>query len=158
MLKINCSGANFTALHFPAELGVRFIQDDRMDIILLSGSPNSGKTTTMNVVYDKLISTGATVVQKKVQVGGNAVDFECIVNYKGKLVAMYSMGDYLIHCCFAAVQYSYCDKLILAYNNKFKKDLAAVVASCRNHIVITKSLGNPDSSNQNDATTIVSKI
>lgn len=129
-----------------------------MDIILLSGSPNSGKTTTMNVVYNDLISKGATVVQRKVQVGGNAADFECIVKYKGKLVAMYSMGDYLIHCCFAAVRYASCDKLILAYNNKFKQDLAAVVASCKNHIVITKSPGNPASSNQKDATTVVSKI
>ncbi|OMG52081.1 hypothetical protein BJN45_15625 [Azonexus hydrophilus] len=129
-----------------------------MDIILLSGSPSSGKTTTINAVYDDLISKGAIVVQSKVQLGGNAADFECIVKYNGKLVAMYSMGDYLIHCCFAAVRYASCDKLILAYNNKFKQDLAAVVASCKNHIVVTKSPGNPTTSNQKDATTIVSKI
>ncbi|MES2671683.1 MAG: hypothetical protein V4673_14865 [Pseudomonadota bacterium] len=129
-----------------------------MDIILLSGNSNSGKTTTMNVVYEELISKGATVVRSKVQVGGNIKDFECVLKYKGKLVAMCSMGDYLMHCCFAAVRYASCDKLVLAYNNRFKQDLAAVVASCQNHSVIRKSGGNPASSNQKDAATVISRI
>lgn len=129
-----------------------------MDIILLSGNSNSGKTTTMNVVYEELISKGATVVRSKVQVGGNVRDFECVVKYKGKLVAMYSMGDYLMHCCFAAVRYASCDKLVLAYNNRFKQDLAAIVASCQNHSVIRKSGGNPASSNQKDAAAVISRI
>ena len=129
-----------------------------MDIIVLSGNPNSGKTTTMNVVYDELISKGATVVHKKVQVGGNAMDFECVVNYKGKLVAMCSMGDYLMHCCFAAVRYAYCEKLILAYNNRFKQDFAAVAADCQNHTVVKKSGGDSDSSNQKDAAIVISRL
>ena len=129
-----------------------------MDIILLSGDPNSGKTTTMNVVYDELISKGATVAQHKEQVGGNVKDFECILNYKGKSIAICSMGDYLMHCCFAAVRYASCDNLILAYNNKFKQDLAAVVASCKNHSVIRKSGGNHAASNKKDAAAVISKI
>ena len=129
-----------------------------MDIILLSGNPNSGKTTTLNVVYDELILKGATVVRRKLQVGVYETDFECVLKYKGKKVAIYSMGDYLMHCCFAAVRYASCDKLVLAYNNRFKQDLAAVVASCQNHIVISKSRGDPASSNRKDAAAIISRI
>jgi tRNA uridine 5-carbamoylmethylation protein Kti12 len=129
-----------------------------MDIILLSGNSNSGKTTTMNLVYDELAKKGATVIQQKRQLGGNPADFECVLKYKGKLIGIYSMGDYLIHCCFAVVQYAFCDKLILAYSNKFKQDLSAVVANCQNHTVINKSYGNPASENQTDAAVLISKI
>lgn len=129
-----------------------------MDLILLSGNPSAGKTTTMNLVYNELIGKGAATVVPKTQVGGNPQDFECVVKYKGKHIAMFSMGDYLHECCCAIIKYAYCDKLILAYNNKFTRDLAAVVAKCQNHKVVSKSRGNAVVNNQKDAAIIVSYI
>lgn len=112
----------------------------------------------MNVVYEELIAKGARVLKHRTLVGENPKDFECIVHYEGKSVGMYSMGDYLMRCCFAAVRYAHCDKLILAYNNGFKQDLAGVVASCQNHTVIKKTHGNPVLSNKKDADAVLSRI
>ncbi|MEJ2795170.1 hypothetical protein WAE56_17325 [Iodobacter sp. LRB] len=129
-----------------------------MDIILLCGDLNTGKTTTMNLVYSDLITKGATVVVPKVTVGGNPLDFECVLIYKGKLVAIFSMGDYLHECWSAAIKYAYCDKLILAYSNKFERNLATVVGNCQNHVVVTKLSGNAAMNNPNDAAIIVAHI
>ncbi|MDW5419272.1 hypothetical protein R6242_22115 [Iodobacter sp. CM08] len=78
-----------------------------MDMILLFGDPNSGKTTTMNLVYSDLIAKGATVVEPKMQVGGNPLDFECVLKYQEKLIAIFSMGDYLHECYSAIIKYAY---------------------------------------------------
>jgi hypothetical protein len=129
-----------------------------MDIILLCGAPDSGKTTTMNLVYNDLVANGATVVVSKTQLGANRLDFECVLDYKGKLVAIFSMGDYLSECWSAVIQYAYCDKIVLAYNNKFKKDLAAIVGKVPNHTIVNKSAGNAAISNQSDAATILTHI
>ena len=129
-----------------------------MDIILLSGAPNSGKTTTMNLVYSDLITRGATVVAPKIIVGGNPLDFECVLKYKGKSVAIFSMGDYLHECWSAVIKYAYCDKLILAYSDKFAKNLAPIVGNCHNHVVVSKSQGNAATNNPKDTAIIVAHI
>ena len=129
-----------------------------MDIVLLSGKQNSGKTETINLVYGILIAKGANVVIPKMQVGGNPRDFECVLELKGKNIAIYSMGDYLCYCWSAVIKYAYCDKLIMAYNDKFKQNLSAYVGSCSNHKVVPKSYGSASVNNQNDASTVVSHI
>ncbi len=129
-----------------------------MDIILLSGRPSSGKTTTINLVYNTLAAQGAAVVVSKALLGGNPNDFECVLKYNGKQVAIYSMGDYLHTCCLAVIKYAYCDKLILAYSNKFKQNLAIEVGKCPNHRVVPKSHGNAAVNNQYDASIVVSYI
>ena len=129
-----------------------------MDISLLCGDPNSGKTTTMNLVYSDLIAKGATIVGPKMQTGENPLDFECILKYNGKLIAIFSMGDYLHECWSAVIKYAYCDKLILAYSDKFTRSLATVVGHCHNHHVITKSRGNAATNNPSDAAIIVAHV
>lgn len=135
-----------------------------MDIILLSGEPNSGKTTTMNLVYDELIRKGARTVEPRVQIGGKEEDFECLIDHGGNLIAIFSMGDYLYECCSAVIKYAHCDKLILAYSNKFAHNLAAVLESCPNHKVVIKSYlrqsneKSRDSANARDAAAVISYI
>ncbi len=63
-----------------------------MKVIVLQGMENTGKTTTMNVVY-ALLSPLATMVEERKAEGGDRKDFSCILNYKGKIVALFSLGD-----------------------------------------------------------------
>lgn len=91
-----------------------------MKVIMLSGDRNSGKTTTLNMVYDELLRLGATVIMSKSQLGGDPKDFECVLNYRHKNVAIFTMGDYYIETIHAMSYYEgmSCDVLIVANSNK----------------------------------------
>lgn len=66
-----------------------------MKIIMLSGAPNSGKTTTLNLVYDHLTKiAGANIIRPKTRLGGDPKDFECELDYKGRNIVFYTMGDF----------------------------------------------------------------
>ena len=128
-----------------------------MKIILLSGQPNTGKTTVFNDLYTTLVSSGASVHTGKTSVGGNPLDFECIlsVTVTGvvKSVAIYSMGDYHESVYHAIIKYSHCDVLVLAYSDKFVRNIASFVSSLPHHVVVSKT-----SNNSADVATIVSHI
>lgn len=91
-----------------------------MKVIMLSGYGSSGKTTTLNMVYDELIRLGATVVRPKSGLGTDPKDFECVLNYRHKNVAIFTMGDYYIETIHAMSYYEgmSCDVLIVANSNK----------------------------------------
>jgi broad-specificity NMP kinase len=91
-----------------------------MKIILLSGKPGTGKSTTFNLLYDKIIEEERpeTIPIKKELGNKKNKDFECVVNYKGKKVALYSMGDYDINCIEAIIKHLDCDVLVLAYSEE----------------------------------------
>jgi len=91
-----------------------------MKIILLSGKPETGKSTTFNLLYDKLTQNGKrNIVSEKKELGDpEDKDFECVVKYRGKTVALYSMGDFDLKCVEAIVKYAHCDILILAYSEE----------------------------------------
>lgn len=58
----------------------------KMKIILLAGNANVGKTSTMNIVYDRLIREGA-ILDKGTppeQSEKRKKDFECVLLYKGQ--------------------------------------------------------------------------
>lgn len=59
-----------------------------MQIIVLIGKPNCGKTTTCRSLYNGLISCGAELL--KLNVG---VDFSCSLKFCDKKVAIKSAGD-----------------------------------------------------------------
>jgi hypothetical protein len=90
-------------------------------MIMLYGDTNTGKTTTLNDVFDK-ITKGMEPLPAKILL--NAwLDFEVIFPYKGKMVAIYSAGDTLRDIKEAIRKYAtQCDVLILAYSDKFKRD------------------------------------
>ena len=91
-----------------------------MKIILLSGKPGTGKSQTFNLLYEKIVNDENTeIISEKERLGNpRNKDFECVVIYKGKKVAMYSMGDYPNKCVEAIIKFSNYDVLILAYSEE----------------------------------------
>jgi tRNA uridine 5-carbamoylmethylation protein Kti12 len=126
-----------------------------MKIILLSGKPNTGKSTTLNLLYDKLTKNGVTNIITNKSILGNPVqkDFECVVTYNNKNIAIFSMGDYYGPFIDAIIKYSNCYALILAYNETFAKKLDKIIGSYSHHCVIKKS-----SSNVNDCEKIIAEL
>lgn len=124
-----------------------------MKIILLVGKPNTGKTTTFNLLYDEMVGQNANILKKKSKLGGSDADFECTLIYRNKEVALFSMGDYLNQCTEAIIKYSNKDVLILAYSDKFSTNLKNIIKRYSHHSIVRKT-----SNNANDVATIISKI
>ena len=59
-------------------------------IIVVYGAGSTGKTTVINDIYDNLIKKGATVTKSKKKVGGNPIDFEAVLSFKGKTVGKWN--------------------------------------------------------------------
>jgi len=112
-----------------------------MKIIMLAGESNSGKTQTLNGVYDCLVQS-SEIVQKKTQLGGNENDFECVLKYQNMYIAIYTMGDYLNTCYEAIIKYADKDILLMAYNTQFAAGLDKTVKKNKNHIVVNKTKNN----------------
>ena len=133
-----------------------------MRIIALRGADSCGKTTTLNLVYDDLISKGAVVSVSKTQVGGDKKDFEAILTYKGKQVAIYTMGDYAYKTIEAIDKYDSLgvDVLICASNTRFKKPIKMILTYSSNIVVksVASISANRVIENTKDASTIVGLI
>jgi tRNA uridine 5-carbamoylmethylation protein Kti12 len=115
-----------------------------MKIILLSGNPNSGKSTTLNLVFDTITANGTkNIIAGKTVIGNpNQKDFKCVVQYNNKEVGIFTMGDYYIEIIKAIIAYANMDVLILAYSAKFKANLDTYIKSCACHCVIKKTTSN----------------
>lgn len=91
-----------------------------MQLLILNGASNTGKTTTINYLFDKLISDGAKIENPKSTLGGDPKDFEAILLYKGKRIGLFSMGDYSNQLSNAITKYDsthMCDFFIFALSN-----------------------------------------
>lgn len=90
-----------------------------MKVVILHGKHNSGKTTTFNHLYDRLLEDGATEIEPKKELPGKD-DFECILKYKGKKIALFSLGDYMFAVGYAVGYYTRaeCDVLVVAHSMK----------------------------------------
>ncbi|MUV04606.1 hypothetical protein GN157_12890 [Flavobacterium rakeshii] len=94
-----------------------------MEIIVLEGLPNKGKTETIGIVYDLVINAKG-VSQGKSQIGKDPRDFEDIVTgYKSKKIAFYSAGDQSNFLANAVRKYAAakCDLLICALSLNGRK-------------------------------------
>jgi hypothetical protein len=89
-----------------------------MKKIALLGEGNSGKTTTLNLVYHLLIGNGATVVDEKTKILPDREDFEGVLLYNGKKIAFYSWGDYTDRIEEKINPYNKYDVLIFAINRE----------------------------------------
>ena len=111
-----------------------------MKIIMLSGKSGCGKTTTLNKVYDFINPTEENIISAKRKLGGDIKDFECVIEYNGKTVAFFTMGDYSIFLLKAFEKYEkkQYDFLICACNNRFKKPYQQIKKFT--HLTIDKKL------------------
>jgi len=86
-------------------------------IIVLEGLPTTGKTTTMGMVYATLVANGANQISFTPLNTPN--DFEAVVKYEKKKLAIYSEGDTLKNCYAAINKFApTIDVLVMAYSRK----------------------------------------
>lgn len=95
-----------------------------MNIIVLMGPKSCGKTTTLNHVAN-LLTQGIVSINR--QQFGSSNDFSDIVNWKGKKIAIFTMGDYSGALVGAVANYDNqnCDILICACNNRLVRPVKA---------------------------------
>jgi hypothetical protein len=119
------------------------METKKMKVIMLLGPSNKGKTTTMNLLYDELARYEENIVCPKSQLGGNPKDFECILKYDGKLVALYSMGDFstCIIPAISAYEEKKCDVLVYTCNDKFTRPKERI-KKYPGSVIIPKSIGD----------------
>ena len=138
-----------------------------MKIIALKGANSTGKSTTLNLVYDALMSTpGNKSTPKKTL--GNPIhrDFECTVTQtNGTKIGFYTMGDYSGHTLKAIdiFQQLNVDILVLATNAKFKKPTLRIGMFLGSHI-LQKSVAHPKNKanniaeNQKDCSAVIALL
>ena len=141
-----------------------------MKIIMLAGQENTGKSTTFNLLYDAIVSEiGEKGIIKPKETLGNPKnkDFECLIRYKEKNIALFSMGDYDDICFKAIVKYSNCDTLVLAYSTKFPVKLdnlvkeSVEVSGIKNCVIektVTADKTNQEEYNNADCNRIIEEI
>ncbi len=90
-----------------------------MKIIMLYGPSESGKTTTINMVYEKLKKDSLSENVSPREVIEDR-DFKAIIRYKGQTIAFFSRGDYSREVNWIMTDYDKqkCDVLICACNDK----------------------------------------
>jgi uridine kinase len=118
-----------------------------MKIIVLAGKSGTGKTCALKMLFNKLTSEGKEniIEAKKYLPNGKETDkdFECIVSYDGKSVAIYTMGDYCDKVIEAIVKYAYLDVLVLACNTDYKKKITNDINQNGFHLYVIEK-GKPD--------------
>lgn len=87
-----------------------------MKIIVIKGNPNSGKTTSIRLVYDLLLYKGAKI-DKPRNSGKTYADFDTELLYNEKRVAISSAGDVLKNIHKTMSDHDGCDILITASRN-----------------------------------------
>lgn len=137
-----------------------------MQIIVLRGKSNKGKTTTLNFVYDMISNMGANLIDHKETLGKNPYDFKSVVKFNGKKIAFFTMGDYSQRLVEAIYGYEKlnCDILICAIstNNRKVRANKALNELRFNTIPIEKQVSEDKklqmSLNQSDADEIIKSL
>ncbi len=77
-----------------------------MELIVLEGLSNTGKTTTVGLLYEILLANGGTSTNKEL-LGGDPNDFsDIVVDYKNLKIAIFTMGDNSTEISKAIVRYN----------------------------------------------------
>lgn len=134
-----------------------------MDIIVLQGLSNTGKTTTINLTYDIVLQNGGVSMNRK-PLGGDPNDFWDIVSYQNSKVAFFSIGDNSTELAKAVHNFNKMgyDKMICSLSNGIPKKRANNALNLHNTTRINKTV-TPNTSLQNqtnitDAQTIFNLI
>ena len=98
-----------------------------MKIIVVKGNPNSGKTTSIRLVYDILLYLGAEIdIARKY--GKTHIDFDTELLYNGKRIAICSAGDVLKNIHKTINRHEGCDILVTASRNFKQSSLDSIFA------------------------------
>lgn len=98
-----------------------------MKIIVVKGNPNSGKTTSIRLVYDLLLYKGATISKAR-GLGKTYADFDTELLYKEKRIAISSAGDVLKNIHKTIKRHEGCDILVTASRNFKQSSLDSIFA------------------------------
>jgi hypothetical protein len=138
-----------------------------MEIIMLLGKRDKGKTTTLHMVYDSIDPDQKDIIEPKKLLGNPKKvpnDFECIIRYKDKdklSIAFYTMGDFpkKLTKVFEGYNNKKCGCLICACN-----DLQFKIPDNYPHIIIDKTVADSKAqadfyiANKADSKKIINKI
>lgn len=114
-----------------------------MRIIVLQGMPNTGKTRTLNLVYDLLVPNGVGVSTNRKVIGNPAQnDFSDIVQWNNQRAAFFTMGDYSTYLANAIYDFNNqnCDVLVCALSTNTAKIRANNALNKFNAMRITKTV------------------
>jgi len=138
-----------------------------MEIIALRGPQNSGKTTTLKIVYDKLLEHGfkqPNSVRREISNG----DFLAVLENDGKKIGIVTQGDYARRECsvkhhLRTLENLGCDVAICACTTGYGKDgiQAAINAYPMHDYVEKKRVDNAtlyDTANHEDANKIMALL
>lgn len=135
-----------------------------MEIIVLEGLPDKGKSTTIGILYQLLLSNGGTSTNKK-PLGGDPKDFsDIVINYKNLKIAIFSMGDNSNAISKAIVNYNNqnCDFFICSLSTGTLKVRANSRINQFRNTRITKTIASQSltetQANINDANTMFGLI
>ena len=133
-----------------------------MKVIALLGPADSGKTTTINLVYNKVLAAGGISTFWQA-IAGRAGDFEAVVDFKGQKVAFYSDGDYANRTKDVIRKYdaAKADVMICATNSRFSTPIPFISRFAAHHIInktIATATLTEAIANDRDANTIFGLI
>lgn len=134
-----------------------------MKIIALVGLSNTGKTTTINLVYNMVLQQGGMTTQKQ-PLGGDPNDFLDIVLWKNIKIVFFSMGDNSTALANAIYNYreQNCDLMICSLSIGTPKIRANNALNSFNVTRINKTIDSQTNleinANINDAQTILNLI
>ena len=118
-----------------------------MKIIVVKGNPNSGKTSSIRLVYDILLYLGAEIdIARKY--GKIHIDFDTELLYNGKRIAISSAGDVLKNMHSTISKHQDCDILIMASRNFKQSSLENVFSGYDVEYIDKNKIGD----NENIAT------
>lgn len=119
-----------------------------MRVIILRGNGDSGKSTTLNLVFDELTTSRYVARSSPKTPIGNPInrDFEAEVTLTDKrIIAFYTMGDYDVKYIKTAIKRfheSKIDVLIIASNSNLFTHFDFIITNFP-HNIVSKTVSNP---------------
>jgi len=135
-----------------------------MKIIVLQGMPKTGKTTTLNLVYELLVPGGGGISTNRQPLGGDPHDFSDIILWNGNRIAIFTMGDFSTYLANAIYEYDRqnCSLVICALSTNTPKIRANNAINQFDSVRINKTIADDHISehqaNTTDAQTIFNLI
>jgi thymidylate kinase len=125
-----------------------------MKIIVLQGMPNTGKTTTINFVWDVLCANGAISTNRQ-PYGGDPNDFIDTVLWNNLRIGILSMGDMSTYIAKEIKNFNNqeCDVVICALSINDRKVIANNTINSFTNTRIDKTIANVQLSEQQANTT-----